>query len=50
MASGEDQKKMRAFLAACLAVVVIAVGAYFVGDFTTSYSDVAYTTEGTRIK
>ncbi len=41
---------MRAFLAACLAIVVIAVAGYFATSVAQRLSGVAYTTEGARIK
>jgi hypothetical protein len=41
---------MRVFLAACLAVVVIATASYFAMNAAQRLSGVAYTTEGARIK
>ena len=40
---------MRVFLAACLAIIVLAVGAYFSVNAIQRPSGVAYTTEGARI-
>jgi hypothetical protein len=40
---------MRAFLAACFALVVIGAGGYFFLGFVQEPSGVAYTTDGTRI-
>lgn len=40
---------MRAFLLACLAVVVIGAGSYFAVNVTQEPSGLAYTTEGVRI-
>jgi hypothetical protein len=40
---------MRVFLAACLAIIVLAVGAYFSLNAIQRSSGVAYTTEGARI-
>jgi hypothetical protein len=40
---------MRVFLAACLAIVLLAVGGYFAANAMQRLSGVAYTTEGARI-
>ena len=40
---------MRAFLAACVAIVILAVGGYFAASAMQRLSGVAYTTEGARI-
>lgn len=40
---------MRAFLAACLAIVVIGAGGYFSLNAMQKPTGVAYTTDGTRI-
>jgi hypothetical protein len=40
---------MRVFLAACLAIVVVMVGAYFALNAVQRPSGVAFTTEGARI-
>src|SRR5215813_12216258 len=40
---------MRAFLAACLAIIILAVGGYFAANAMQRLSGVAYTTEGARI-
>lgn len=40
---------MRVFLAACLAIVVLAVAGYFATNMMQTPSRVAYTTEGARI-
>ncbi|HKD25949.1 MAG TPA: hypothetical protein VKC66_08510 [Xanthobacteraceae bacterium] len=40
---------MRAFLAACLAIVVIGVGSYFVLSTLQQPTGVAYTSDGARI-
>jgi hypothetical protein len=39
---------MRVFLAACLAIIVLAVGGYFSVNVIQRSSGVAYTTEGAR--
>ena len=41
---------MRVFLAACLAIVVLAVAGYFATSMAQRLSGTAYTTEGARIK
>jgi hypothetical protein len=41
---------MRVFLAACLAIVILAVGGYFSVNAMQRLSGAAYTTEGARIK
>ena len=40
---------MRVFLAACFAIVILAVGGYFAANAVQRLSGVAYTTEGARI-
>jgi hypothetical protein len=44
-----EESPMRAFLAACLAIVILAVGGYFAANAMQRLSGVAYTTEGARI-
>ena len=41
---------MRAFVVACLAMVILAVAGYFATSMAQRLSGVAYTTEGARIK
>src|SRR5262249_32303340 len=41
---------MRAFLAACLAIVVIAAGSYFALSTLQQPTGIAYTTDGARIR
>ena len=41
---------MRVFLAACLAIVILAVAGYFATSMAQRLSGTAYTTEGARIK
>ncbi len=41
---------MRVFLAACLAMVILAVAGYFATSMAQRLSGTAYTTEGARIK
>jgi hypothetical protein len=41
---------MRVFLAACLAIVILAAAGYFATSMAQRLSGVAYTTEGARIK
>jgi hypothetical protein len=43
-------KFMRVFLAACLAIVILAVAGYFATSMAQRLSGTAYTTEGARIK
>jgi hypothetical protein len=40
---------MRAFLAACAAIIVLAIGGYFSVNSVQRLSGIAYTTEGARI-
>ncbi len=40
---------MRAFLLACLAIIVIGIGGYFLLDSMQQPTGVAYTTDGARI-
>jgi hypothetical protein len=40
---------MRAFLAACVAIIVLAVGGYFGVNAIQKSSTSAYTTEGARM-
>jgi hypothetical protein len=44
-----EEIDMRAFLAACLAAVILAAGGYFAASAMQRPSGVAYTTEGARI-
>jgi hypothetical protein len=46
---GLEESTMRVFLAACLAIVLLAVGGYFAANAMQRLSGVAYTTEGARI-
>jgi hypothetical protein len=42
--------KMRVFLIACLAMVILGIGSYFAVSAAQKPSGTAYTTEGARIK